>query len=382
VKFDANGLRQWGTYYGGNGSERGECCTTDISGNVYLAGFTSSNGNTTIATPSGHQPNYGGGNFDAFLAKFNSNGVRQTGSYYGGTGQDRAYSCVVDVNNHVYLVGDTDSNTGNNIATNGSHQTIYGGGTMDAFVAKFDVCDVAPMQPGSISGTTNLCSNSSGITYSTTNIAGATSYNWLLPSGWSGSSTTNSISATPGASGIIGVAASNACGTSSQQTIDVVVNTLPIITLSTNVATLCEGESATLTANGASSYTFSPGGIGNSFVISPAVNTTYSVVGIDVNGCTNTTTFVQNVDLCTGIKEATKTDSEIKLYPNPNSGLVNIVLDSHSEIVIVNTLGQIVFTRTLEAGISEINLDGLKKGVYFIGTKTQNKLQSAKLIIE
>jgi hypothetical protein len=70
VKFNTAGVRQWGTYFGGSGFDIATHCSTDISGNVYLAGFTTSTSN--IATR-GHQ-NYLAGNEDLFLAKFGSSG--------------------------------------------------------------------------------------------------------------------------------------------------------------------------------------------------------------------------------------------------------------------------------------------------------------------
>ena len=53
-----------------------------------LAGYTSST--TGIATTGAHQTTSGGVLNDAFLVKFNSSGVRQWGTYYGGTGTDLA----------------------------------------------------------------------------------------------------------------------------------------------------------------------------------------------------------------------------------------------------------------------------------------------------
>ena len=50
-----------------------------------LAGYTTST--TGIATTGAHQTT-SGGDYDAFLVKFNSSGVRQWGTYYGGTGYD------------------------------------------------------------------------------------------------------------------------------------------------------------------------------------------------------------------------------------------------------------------------------------------------------
>ncbi|MFH0894795.1 MAG: PKD domain-containing protein [Bacteroidota bacterium] len=60
-----------------------------------------------------------------------------------------------------------------------------------------------------------------------------------------------------------------------------------------NNDTICAGESATLTAAGASTYSWSGGlGSGNPKVVTPAVTTTYTVTGISTTGCTNTATSI------------------------------------------------------------------------------------------
>ena len=134
VKFNSSGVRQWGTYYGGRGYDRGLSCATDASGNIYLSGYTTST--SGIATTGAHQTTYGGGSNDAFLVKFNSSGVRQWGTYYGGTGYDYSFSCATDASGNIYLAGWTNSTSG--IATTGAHQTTYGGGSYDAFLVKFN----------------------------------------------------------------------------------------------------------------------------------------------------------------------------------------------------------------------------------------------------
>jgi hypothetical protein len=130
--------RLWGTYYGGTSNEEGYCCTTDASANVYMTGVSSSSSGTVIATTGSHQQTFGGGGDDAFLVKFNSNGVRLWSTYYGGVLLDGANSCAVDLSGNVYVSGYTDSNLVNVIATLGCHQSVYGGGNQDAFLVKFD----------------------------------------------------------------------------------------------------------------------------------------------------------------------------------------------------------------------------------------------------
>ncbi|MBK9282754.1 MAG: SBBP repeat-containing protein [Sphingobacteriaceae bacterium] len=137
AKFDGGGNRIWATYYGGSGNDAAYSCFVDRTGSVYLAGFTDVSGGTSIATIGSHQQSNGGA-IDAFLAKFNSAGTRIWGTYYGGTGNEYAWSCHVDTTGSVFLSGYTNSNSGTVIATVGSHQATYGGGANDAFLAKFN----------------------------------------------------------------------------------------------------------------------------------------------------------------------------------------------------------------------------------------------------
>ncbi len=131
--FNAEGVRQWGTYYGGTGNESGRSCAFDPNGFVYLAGSTSSLDNMASG---GHQNSYGGGT-DGYFVKFDLTGVRQWGSYYGGIGNDQALSCAIDTNGNTYLAGNTVSTDG--IASNGHQNTKGGGGSVgNAFLVKFN----------------------------------------------------------------------------------------------------------------------------------------------------------------------------------------------------------------------------------------------------
>jgi hypothetical protein len=177
----------WATYYGGNGDDRGYGVAVDSNGNVYLAGWTAST--TNIAAPGAHQTTHGG-NSDAFLVKFNSNGVRQWATYYGGSEHDRCYDVTLDSYGNVYMTGSTSSPT--NIATVGAHQSTYGYNT-DAFVAKFSTSGVrqwATYYGGSGQDVGNgiITDNSgnvyvTGYTTSTTNIAATNSHQSLYGGG-------------------------------------------------------------------------------------------------------------------------------------------------------------------------------------------------------
>ena len=80
--------------------------------------------------------------------------------------------------------------------------------------------------PGPITGPSSVCRNTTGIVYSISPVAGATSYVWTLPSGATGSSTTTSISVAFGstyAGGFICVSAVGPCGTSAPSCMNVPV---------------------------------------------------------------------------------------------------------------------------------------------------------------
>lgn len=174
VKFNSNGTRQWATYYGGSNVERVYSCAADSFGDVYLSGSTSS---TSSIASGGHQNTYGGGNYDAFLAKFDSSGVRQWASYYGGSSFDDG-ACSVDALGNVYLAGNTGSLSS---ISEGGHQNTYGGGVRDAFLVKFNGSGARQWatycggseRDGSLSCAVDLSGNIylTGQTFSTSSIA-------------------------------------------------------------------------------------------------------------------------------------------------------------------------------------------------------------------
>ncbi len=135
AKFNSTGtMLLWGTYYGGTAGTISYAIALDDSGNAYITGRTICA--SGIATPGAYQTVYGT-NEDAFVAKFDSSGSKlMWGTYYGGTGDDFGEGIIIDDSNNVYITGATSSSSG--IATLKAYQTSYGGGSGNAFVAKFN----------------------------------------------------------------------------------------------------------------------------------------------------------------------------------------------------------------------------------------------------
>jgi hypothetical protein len=132
ARFDTDGNRIWGTFYGGTGDEYNGLCAADNYGHVYLTGTTTS---TSGIAYNGHSNTYNGGQ-DGYLAQFDTAGVRQWATYYGGTAEDAGDGVVCDLSGNVYLGGHTRSFGG--IATIGSHQTALAG-DVDNFLVKFNI---------------------------------------------------------------------------------------------------------------------------------------------------------------------------------------------------------------------------------------------------
>jgi len=123
----------------------------------------------------------------------------------------------------------------------------------------------------------NICLGQSA----TLTAIGATSYFW------STASTASSIIVSPITNTIYALIGANATCTSSTN-YNVIVNALP--TIITNSASICNGASATLTANGATTYTWLPlGTTSNTISVNPSSNTSYTVVGSN-GSCTNIAT--------------------------------------------------------------------------------------------
>lgn len=142
-----------------------------------------------------------------------------------------------------------------------------------------------PTAPAAILGNTSICPGVT-TTYSVAPMAGALSYAWTLPAGWSGSSSTNTIAATPGATGVLSVTATYTCGTSVTTTLNVTVNPSPTVSIAGGTAAVCPGTSITLTGSGATSYTWVPGGPSNPIVITPTATGNWTLIGASAAGCT------------------------------------------------------------------------------------------------
>jgi len=129
--------------------------------------------------------------------------------------------------------------------------------------------------------------------------SGATTYSWS-PSTALNVITGATVSANP-TSTITYSVTGTTNGCPSTTTIVVTVNPLPTLTITPSSVAICTGSSNSLTASGASRYTWAPisslnTSSGATVSASPTVTTTYTATGTNSNGCINTQTVVVTVN--------------------------------------------------------------------------------------
>jgi hypothetical protein len=207
--------------------------------------------------------------------------------------------------------------------------------------------------------------------------SGANVYNWNT------GSTDSTIVIIPTANTVYTVTGTNAYACSASAVTNLTVNALPTIAIA-GANTICKGEETTLTASGASSYSWNATVNTNTLLVSPSINTSYTVTGTSAEGCVGTTSLQVTVNECTAIKNIANANASIKVYPNPNHGLfvVELVNSNESYITISNVLGQIILTQKAEL-VNKMDLSAFNKGMYFINIlENNNSIYRTNVIVE
>ena len=204
--------------------------------------------------------------------------------------------------------GITGTSSTNSITVNYSKTFISGNLTVkghnewgDGAVSTITVnSNPLPGNAGTIIGNTSVCQGENSLTYTIPAIDQATSYIWSLPTGVTGTSTTNSITVNyskTALSGNITVKGHNDCGDGVAYSLPIIVNQLPVISV-TDKSIICGGSvllNATTNYIGAGKlrYKWTPSaGLNNDTIANPTATVTsditYIVTVITPNGCTST----------------------------------------------------------------------------------------------
>lgn len=239
----------------------------------------------------------------------------------------------------------------------------------------------APATPTAITGNASVCPASSNI-YSIAAVSEATSYTWTLPGGWTGTSTTNSITATAGAtSGNITVVANNACGASTLQTLAATVNLVDTSVTQSGITLTATISGATYQWINCTSNATISGQTNQSFTA--AENGNYAVI-ITQNGCSDTSACF---DISTVGIEDDGSLSSIVLYPNPSNGHFQFSIDGSQiarggKLEIYTVEGKRIYQSMITTVTSDIDLSHQASGVYFVKYHSGQAILTTKIVLE
>lgn len=120
VKLDCSGALLWNTFMGSFGHDYAHAITVDGSGNIYVSGESDASWGRPLKAHAG--------NFDAFAAKLDNNGMLQWNTFMGSFSNDYGRAIAVDGEGNVYMAGRSK-------AAWGSAMNPHAGG-YDAFAAE------------------------------------------------------------------------------------------------------------------------------------------------------------------------------------------------------------------------------------------------------
>ncbi len=175
--------------------------------------------------------------------------------------------------------------------------------------------NVTPSPSITITGPTVACS---GATVNLT-ASGASSYTWNT------GATTTSIAVSPSVGTTYTASGTGTIGCVGSKTITVNAGANPTINI-TGSSTVCSANSTTLTANGASTYSWNTGATTASLVASPTVNTTYTATGTSSIGCngmamvTVTVNAIPVVNLVASSTTVCANGNTLTLFGSPAGG--------------------------------------------------------------
>jgi hypothetical protein len=200
--------------------------------------------------------------------------------------------------------------------------------------------------PTAIDGPYGACRNSSGIVFTTPSVAGATSYLWTLPTGATGSSTTNSITLSFNASyatGNLSVRAVGLCGTSAAFSRSVfALTSVPAApaSISGPIAGVCAGTTQAYTCAtvaGATGYQWTAPT--NATIVSGQGTQTVSIAFASNFGASGTVTVRSQNCVGTGTATRTLTVYNIPATPGTVSGAANNVCPGTQSYSVVAVPG-------------------------------------------
>jgi hypothetical protein len=179
---------------------------------------------------------------------------------------------------------------------------------------------------------------------------------------------------------VTGYNGTNSCTSVQSATVDVASSTVIVTPAS---QTICVGRTVTLTAVGASTYSWSTGSTSLSTVVTPTVTHTYSVViGISTNTCSFIRTGTVTVSKCVGIENTNFVNDEILVYPNPVTDRLYVESVSPIAVSLYDASGKVLMQFSCESESHTFSIREYASGLYILKIVSTNGTREMKIIKE
>ncbi|RAR47170.1 putative secreted protein (Por secretion system target) [Flavobacterium lacus] len=264
----------------------------------------------------------------------------------------------------------------------GTYSVTAFNGTCQATSSSVTVTvNTIPQAPLAINGSTQLCANSEQ-NYSIAPVNGATSYQWILPQGWTGTSNSATIIVNSTSSGgQISVVAVNQCGESQQQVLTVEVTAVDTAVSQDGVQLAALATNASFQWYNCSTNQLIQGATDSIFTA--LVAGSYAVL-VTQNGCSE---FSDCFDVTPLSLPTNSFSYAIRAYPIPAQRLIEVKIEPSPqdkvELSVLNVLGQELRNEAPlfnQNGVYTLDVESLPDGNYFIKVKLADQHQVISFI--
>lgn len=231
-----------------------------------------------------------------------------------------------------------------------------------------------------VTGNFSLCG--SGVFTATA--TGGSTYTWT---GANGSYTTASLTQTLFLPTVYTLQGTDQNGCSASTTVAVNVLQIPVLTVLYSPSnSVCVGQTATITALGADSYSWSTGATTSTIAVTGTAvgNYVYTVTLTNGGFCSDVAVVGFKVDECVGIVESAASEA-IQVYPNPVSDRFFVKLSGQHvyTMKLYNSAGQLVRQQIVESNEPlEIDVQELPSGLYHLAMENDGALTKRIKVIK
>jgi hypothetical protein len=415
AKFDSSGNVLWAKSAGGNDNDYGYSISTDASSNVYITGLFGSTaitfGSTTITNTNNT------GTSDIFITKYDVSGNVLWARSAGGADSDYGSSVSTDASGNVYMSGNFNSLTitfGSTTLTNADNT----GNSQDIFIVKYDAAGNLLWAKSAGGIIFELCNSVSTDTSGNILITGSfdsptISFGSTILTNANNTGNIPDIFITKYNSAGNVLWAKSAGGTSSDGGSCVSTDASGNIYMSgVFYSPNITFGSTTLTITDTTSYSdifIAKYDVSGNVLWAKSAGSTYNDKGISVSADTSGNAYItgyfQSAIITFGSTTLTNASSnfadifiakysgtgteleemfgnnDLKISPNPANGKFTINLKfkvQSAKLLIVDVYGKEVYTTQINTEITEVDLSGIAKGLYFVNVGDVVK----KIVIE